>query len=276
MALKGGDVWDALWLQFDSLRADIKRSKARNVNTAKLRNSAKEFVQLYFRNARPEVAEIGMTVVELQELDGYMQELLRLANGRNLKSSYLATITSIRRIRSELDIRREMLLGSKTSTSNASLSPSGNVDGRILATLSKILPTSAASYKQAIDDLRGPKRSSYRGTALEIREALREILDHLAPDDAVLKSDGFMLEKDRPKPTMRQKAKFILTNRSASETSLASAQHTVTLIDEITAALTRTLYERGSVATHVATSAREVQQLKLYCDALFAEILEIF
>jgi Predicted pPIWI-associating nuclease len=276
MASSGGDVWDALWSRFESLRASISKSKARNVNTASLRNAAKESVQLYFRNARPELAEIGMKPEDLKQLDGYMQELLRLASGNNLKGSYLTTIASIRRIRSELDIHREMLLGRKVSDASSSFQQSGNVDGRILATLSKLLPSAADSYKQAIDDLRGPKRSSYRGTALEIREALREILDHLAPDDAVTKSAGFVLERDRLKPTMRQKARFILTSRSASDSSLASAQHTVTLIDESTAALTRTLYERGSVATHVATTAREVQKLKLYCDAILAEILEIF
>jgi hypothetical protein len=38
---------------------------------------------------------------------------------------------------------------------------------------------------------------------------LREFLDHLAPDDDVLKS-GVKLEKDQRRPTMKQKAIFIM------------------------------------------------------------------
>ena len=44
-------------------------------------------------------------------------------------------------------------------------------------------------------------RISYRGTAAELREVLRELLDHLAPDADVLKS-GIRLEAGQTTPTM--------------------------------------------------------------------------
>ena len=39
--------------------------------------------------------------------------------------------------------------------------------------------------------------------------------------------------------------------------------------------MARSLYDRGSLATHVVTTRKEVRQLKLYVDALLAELLEI-
>ena len=53
-------------------------------------------------------------------------------------------------------------------------------------TLSAILPATAASYEQCLLDLGGPSRRSYRGVAHEMREVLRETLDHLAPDPDVM------------------------------------------------------------------------------------------
>ena len=39
--------------------------------------------------------------------------------------------------------------------------------------------------------------------------------------------------------------------------------------------LARSVYDRGSVATHVAASRAEVKQLKLYVEGVLAELLAI-
>lgn len=145
----------------------------------------------------------------------------------------------------------------------------------ILATLNQLLPSAARSYEQASVDLAGPQRISYRGTTVELRECLRELLDHLAPDAAVAKSPGFAYEKGLTRPTMKQKARFILKNRGGAQTSVSSAEDAVLRIEEGTASLARSIYMRGSVSTHIATTFREAQQLKLYADAVLAELLEI-
>src|SRR6266853_172856 len=54
---------------------------------------------------------------------------------------------------------------------------------RRLATLDKVVPTTALSSRQAPQDLGDQQRVSYRGTAAELREVLRELLDHLASDE---------------------------------------------------------------------------------------------
>jgi len=146
---------------------------------------------------------------------------------------------------------------------------------RIIDTLSKILPAAAASYEQCLTDLGGPTRRSYRGVAHEMREALRETLDYLAPDSEVMAETGFTLEKGTTRPTQRQKALHILTKRRLSREAMRAPELAVSMVDELGAAITRSTYRRGSISAHGAGSSQEVRQLKMYVDAVLAELLEI-
>jgi len=138
-----------------------------------------------------------------------------------------------------------------------------------------MLPDAAASYRQVLRDLQDGGRFSYRGTAAELREVVREVLDHLAPDEDVTKSAGFKLEPGQKGPTMKQKVRFILRARkvgdSARETSETSAQH----LDEGVASVGRAVYTRGSTAVHTARPLEEVLNYKGYADAVLAELLAI-
>ena len=61
----------------------------------------------------------------------------------------------------------------------------------IVETLDDFLPSAAQSYRQGVQDLySGVPRFSYRGTACELREALQETLDYLAPDEDITNSHG--------------------------------------------------------------------------------------
>jgi hypothetical protein len=65
----------------------------------------------------------------------------------------------------------------------------------IIKTPEGMIPSAALSYRQEIMDIADEKRSSYRGAALELRESMRETLDHLAPDKEVIGSDWYVQEK---------------------------------------------------------------------------------
>jgi hypothetical protein len=269
-----GDPWDSLWSDFDALRAKVRASKAQNINAKGLREAGKSLVQSYFRAARPQLLDLGLDANQIADLDAPMQELLRLANGLNNKRSYERQLDTIRRYKPGLDIHREMLLGGQAQKTGSAL-PHSHLERMIVDTLKQLLPSAALSYEQALQDLAGPQRLSYRGTAVELRECLRELLDHLAPDAAVVKAPGFAYEKGLTKPTMKQKARFILKNRGGAQSSVSSAEDAVLRIEEATASLARSVYMRGSVSTHVATTLREARELKLYADAVLAELLEI-
>jgi Predicted pPIWI-associating nuclease len=146
-------------------------------------------------------------------------------------------------------------------------------DELIIDKLDALVPSAALSYKQAILDLRDESRVSFRGPALELREALREILDHLAPDSEVTAAPGYVQEKDRAGPTMKQKVRFIMKKKGRRSSSDASEQ-AITAFDEAIAGLTRAVYERSSKATHVAGERQTVAQLRRFVVAIFHEIIE--
>lgn len=56
------------------------------------------------------------------------------------------------------------------------------------------------AYQQALLDLATPDRLSWRGPATDLREALRETLDVLAPDDEAKAMPGFKLEGEHLHP----------------------------------------------------------------------------
>jgi hypothetical protein len=268
------DFWDGLWAAVDDLRAGIARSKAVNVNVQRLRDSAREVVESYFRRVRPSLIGIGIVDDDLVVLDRTMQALLQLSHGRNPKQSYLRVMRDMGRERSRLAPIREQKLGERL-VSPASEPQHSETEQRIIQTVGQLVPSATLSYEQALSELRGVDRLSYRGTAVELRETLREVLDHLAPDQEVMNVPGFKLEQDRQRPTMRQKARFVLRSRGLSATLRKAPEDTISLVDERTSSLVRSAYERGSVSTHVAMKKPEVQQLKLYIDSVLAELLQI-
>lgn len=267
------DPWDRLWSNVDALRSAIGRSQAVNVNAARLREQAQELVQLYFRQVRPELLEVGINEEELKATDNEMQSLLQLAQGRNAKTSYVKVLRSIGGQRSPLASLRERRLGEAAVRAPQGRGSHSDAERRIFATLKAMLPDAAASYEQAIIDLRGGARLSWRGTAVEFREVVREVLDHLAPDDAMTKEPGFQLEKGRIAPTMKQKASFVLRSRGLSGTSRKAPQDAIAVVDELTASFVRSTYERGSASTHGAPQKQEVERLKMYVDTVLIELL---
>src|SRR5207253_1824172 len=86
-------------------------------------------------------------------------------------------------------------------------------DRRIIAILQGLVPTAALAYEQALLDMAAGGRLSWRGPATDLREALRETLDHLAPDSEVAKQPGFRLELNATGPTMKQKVRYVLRQR---------------------------------------------------------------
>lgn len=271
VAAVADDSWDALGSDLEALNAALGKSKAVNVNTQALRDSAKQIVQQYFREVRPGLTEVGFSDAELQAFDAEMQSLLELTQGRNAKKSYTATLRRIKPMRVAMETQREIRLGQQRARGSAVV---GTVERRIIDTLIELVPPAAASYQQALQDLEQP-RTSYRGTAVELREALRETLDHLAPDHAVMSSEGFTLERGRSKPTHKQKVRYLLKSRDVSKTARAAPEGNVDLIEELTGSLTRATYDRSSLATHTAPTEGEARQLKMYVDSVLAELLEI-
>ena len=81
--------WDLLWSKLENFRIALARSRAVNVNVGSLRKSARDIVQHYFREVRPELVALQVDFGLIEPVDSHMQDLLRLSHGRNSKQSYL-------------------------------------------------------------------------------------------------------------------------------------------------------------------------------------------
>ena len=148
-----------------------------------------------------------------------------------------------------------------------------SVEGGIFKALDEAIPTIALSYKQVLQDLSDAGRVSYRGTAAELREVVRELLDHLAPDEDVLKT--VKLDPTQKRPSMKQKATFILKMRGVGDTTRKTAEDSVGAVENSVGSLARSVYDRGSISTHIATTRSEVLTFKGYAEAVLAELLQI-
>jgi hypothetical protein len=271
------DSWQSLTDSLSTVERAIGRVSAVNVNTSAVRDGAKALIQHYFRRARPDLNALGVSNGELELMDGAMQRLLQLANGRNPKRYYARALREIREATQRLELVREYRLGElRAADPPDSSTIASGIESKILDTLSGLLPTAALSYEQALRDLAASTgRISFRGTANELREALRETLDRLAPDEDVIAAPGFKLEKGQTKPTQKQKVRYILRSRELPETARKTPEAAVSLIEELTGSLARASYERSSISTHIASTENEVRQMKMYVDSVLAELLQV-
>ncbi len=250
------------------LSAAVTAVRTKTVQPATVQPIAREIAKTYFESVRNELKTVQNRAGLVDEIDFVLQSILQLATVAREKDAYSGQIGEM----------RPYLLEAAVDLMKARGSPRlilSETERAIVETLAKMLPMAAASYEQALTDISQGKRVSWRGSATELREALRETIDYLAPDDKVMASPGFQLEKDKTSPTQKQKVRFILRARKSNSVSVTVAEGSLSTVDESIAALARSTYTRGSASTHSMTNASEIRKLKRYVDALLAELLEI-
>lgn len=263
------EAWTKWCEQLDHLAARVRRVRGLNVNSS-LRGETKEAVQSYFREVRPRLEKLQLERSYIQYLDREAQRLLELGSGTNRKRGYLEAIRDLEGSRSWLEAAVEIKAGASGALP---VTLTTATEAAVLETLRRILPSSALSYQQVLQDLSDGSRTSFRGTAAELREVLRELLDHLAPDEEVLKTQK--LEKDQRRPSMKQKTMFILKARGVGETGRKPAENAAAALEESVGSLARSVYDQGSLATHMSATRQEVLTFKSYADAVLGDILEI-
>jgi hypothetical protein len=257
-----------------ALQGRLRRGAAVNVNDREAKSEVIGAATAYFESFRPTlVGTLGETDA-IKAHDEEWQELVRLAHGNNQRRTYLKALATILRGVTELSVASLSSAAGK-STGRGGLSTLTPAERQILTTLDALLPTAAASYRQGISDLREAGRLSYRGTASEFREALREALDHLAPDEDVAKVPGFKYEEGLKRPTMKQKVRYVMTSRGRPSSQRDVTERSVRGVEDLTGAVLRATYDRASLATHLETTRTEVLRIKRYVDTVFFDLLEI-
>jgi hypothetical protein len=261
---------DELIARIDQLIGAIEGIKAAKIKSPAFKQDAIELAKLYFQSSRDSLAQ-SISQDKLAPVDESWQQLIRLAHGRSPRASYEKCLTSLKKSMTELNI----LVISNPKRSSLQAHRFTASESVLIKTLEGLVPSAAASYIQGILDLASKDRVSYRGCAGEFREAFREILDHLAPDDDVMKAHGYTPERDRKTPTMKQKVRFILKSRGMNQTRSNVAEKSLELIESLHGDIARAIYDRASIATHLETTRDEVFQLKRYVDTILFDLLAI-
>jgi hypothetical protein len=266
------------WSVFYNAIRELKEISVKNgsIPVLQLDNKSRKTAQLYFRRTRLKIEPLNVNSEILHRLDERIQNLLRLSsNKRSTKKSYQREIENILRCVRVLDSQIEVKTSQKAIAVTKQTISNSDIEKKIINELQLISPMATNSYQQALLDLADVKRISFRGTANELRESLRETLDILAPDKEVTAQGNFKLEQNTTSPTMKQKVRFILRKRGLSDTAIKVPEHTIENIEASVSNLVRAVYNRTSISAHVSSSHSEVMKIKNYIDAIFTDLFEI-
>ncbi len=247
----------------------VRKVKARHINVKGIKESVRATIYRYFDESRLGLVNPASDNSALSRLDSEMQELLRCTQRRTPVKDYRDLLKRAHGALSELEL---YLISPRPQ---ASAPPTDGQHHEILETLEKICPSAARSFQQGLSDLFDPTRKSWRGTAVEFREALREVLDQLAPDDQVMTQPGYKQEPDTDGPTMKQKAMFVLKSRRPKDPQVKAFAGAIDVVENLIGKFVRAVYTRSTLSVHTASSRDEVGRIRDYVSLVLVELLEV-
>lgn len=255
---------EALLAELNGLRKQINGGTNKQIQSDGETSGMRSLSGVYFK-ARAGVEGVS----QLDNADALFRELASMSRGKPSRSKVLGMLADAKKLLVALEGE---VMSAQTSKSTGRKT---DTDEMIIETLRELCPTAASAYSQAMTDLASSDRESWRGPATDMREALRETLDKLAPDDEVTAMPGFRLEKDARGPTMKQKTRYILKKREMSSGAMAAPEKAVEGIEEIIGGVMRSVYQRSSLSTHTATTKDEVLRVHAWVRLVFCDLLEI-
>lgn len=264
----GHAISDAL-PKLDHLRKEIKGNKGTQIFAQSIRQELHRFATDYFSNVRPQLSAGEGIENELSQADSIFQTLLSLSRKNPSKDKCLRLLKDAKGLFVKLEATS---LSSGIKGTSTARPPTDNL---IIESLQELCPTAALAYDQALRDLASEGRLSYRGPATDLREALRETLDTLAPDKDVIAMPGYKPEQDAKRPTMKQKVRYILRNRGFKSGQLEAPESAVEGIEGIVGGMVRSVYSRSSISTHTPTERPEVLRIHAWVRLVLCELLEI-
>ena len=255
--------------EVEKARKDLNRVNGQ-LHSQTHRDELRLLVERYFNEVRPSLVSNQEQDQAIKVIDDLMQELLVICHKRSMAKRYQEILTSAKKSLISLDSQNVATAGQTAGNKGMDL-----VDTQIIETLQDIVPSAALSYEQATSDIQSEKRLSWRGPATDFREALRETLDHLAPDKDVKAMPGYKQDAGADGPTMKQKVRYLLRNRGASKAVSGTAEEAADAVEEAVGSFVRSVYTRSSVSTHTPTEKAEVLRVRDLVRVVLCELLEI-
>ena len=256
----------------NQLDRGVKKTRKKQIYQESVRQSARAVVDTYFRVTRRDFKRLAISDELLHPADSVMHSLLEATHHHSAARTYKDAIKAVHGSLRELEKLALLHDGGSSATDTLRVDA---VDRALIGTLQKLLPSAACSYEQAVRDLSGSARLSWRGPATDLREALRETLDHLAPDENVTAQPGFKLETNTCGPTMKQKVRFILRQRGMSTGAIDTPESAIEALEQAVGMFVRSVYSRSSISTHTPTDKNEVLRIRDWVRVVLAELLEL-
>jgi len=256
--------------EIDREKRILRQVASPQLHSQKRRDALRALVEHYFEEIRPAIISQAVQDEDVAAVDEAMQELLVMCHKKGSVATYTKLLDRARKhlIQADARIVARPALEQEPQIGDA-------VDLQIIETLGGLVPSAALSYAQALQDLQSAERLSWRGPATDLRESLRETLDHLAPDDEVTQMPGYKQAPDVDGPTMRQKVRFVLKNRGESKASTAPAEAATEAIELAMGTFVRSVYTRSNVSTHTPTDRAEVVRVRDFVRVVLCELLEV-
>ena len=258
----------AIIASLDDLRTKLKKVNGGQIFSGKLKGELGALGTEYFSSYRPAALAAGVSAEEMKPVDAIFSAMRAASyvNPSKAKCDGLCKSAKAALIKLEsVGMVQAPVAGAKISES----------DKLIVSSLREVCPSAAAAYEQALRDLQGGERLSWRGPATDMREALRETLDALAPDEDVSAEPSFKLEQGTHRPSMRQKAKYILKERGLVGNQINVSDTTIGHVEDAVSAITRSVYVRSNVSTHTPTSRDEVARLHGWVRLVMCDLLSL-
>lgn len=275
MVTPSADIsWSGFSDSIERLEQAVIKTKTEKITSIRFRRGVQRAAQMFFRQCAVDLLRLGIEDDLFDQLNFATQNILALSSNSNNKTAYVKEFRKIRKIINQVTLDREFKYWDQAAN-DYQPNPLSETETLIHTTLSKLLPSAARSFKQALSDLSDNDRISYRGVANELRESLRETLDYLAPDQDVQAQPGFQLEKNQKTPTVKQKVRYILRARELAENAIRAPEEAISIIEDRIASFARATYVRSSISAHVAAEREEVAQVKNYVILVFAEVLAL-
>jgi hypothetical protein len=256
-----------------SLQEMFQKKSSKKVNTDEEKNAIRAVVGTWFRTFRPLFLKLLGSPETLEPVDTCLQNLLRLATNKSARSSYLSMIQKTRRI------FKDNLLAPLTKAYWEQLPQMSSFDYHdgVANKLEAMAPSLRDSYEQVISDLSSNTRKSYKGSANELRELLREVLYRLAPDDAIRKQSWFKSAHPNDatsiKITYAERTKHILRLKGKGEAFTEPVETYTEAVEDRLGRVVRSTYNRASASAHTHQAKEEIQAQLRYMNALFLELL---
>lgn len=254
----------ALLGELETLRKSLASVSGAQVWSSTVKTQMHEISSKYFSEVQPEVPEAAA---------GDLNQIFQTLHASSRINP------STQKCRDLLKSARKLLISVEGQTlgrlSKSKQTLTAPADELIIVSLNDLCPSASLAYQQALIDLSGGDRLSWRGPATDLREALRETLDVLASDADVMAVPGFKLEGEAKRPTMKQKVRYVLKNRGIASGAMETPESAVVGVEEFVGSLTRSVYTRSSVSTHTATTRSEATRVLAWVRLVICELLEV-